>query len=153
MTIDLTTLTVMNDIRERLLALTDEEMAWAERTLATEKKRKKDRDIGEVTNPATRALYALSIKLAAESRLETSKSSVALDPIIQDEHSRQAVLLHDLADVSRELFWAQAKIDLAFYKFESLACRAGFVVTNRKPEGFPSFSSFMRNASEAGDDE
>jgi hypothetical protein len=142
MTIDLTTITVMNDIRERLLAITDAEVAWAYRRLDEISPTKAtDKVLGEVENPTTRALYVLSMKLAAASELESSKAKAALDQIMEDEHGRQAVLLHDLADASREIFWAQAKIDLNHYKATSLGVRANFVIISNlhAPDMFPSF--------------
>lgn len=130
--IDLNEITVFNDIRERLAAVTDSQITAIERKLERESNDEDDDGesvIGVVTSKATRGLYTLSRLLGAEHMLEHAKSACAEDSVIADEHDEKAVVLDILSDVARELFWAQAKIDLGFYEEENVGIRAGWEVT------------------------
>lgn len=127
--IDLNEITVFNDIRERLAAVTDTQIEAIARKLKIEKMdNKKVKRIGRVESKATRALYALSRLLQAEHQLEHAKSDCAEEPDIAKDHEEKAVLLDMMADVARELFWAQAKIDLGFYKEENTGIRGDWEI-------------------------
>lgn len=128
--IDLNDITVFNDIRERLATVTDAQITAIERRMERESDEDDDEEtvIGVVTSKATRGLYVLSRILGAEHMLEHAKAECAEDPVIADEHDEKAVVLDMLSDVARELFWAQAKIDLGFYEEENVGIRAGWVV-------------------------
>ncbi len=129
--IDLNEITVFNDIRERLAAVTDAQITAIERKLEKESDEDDDDEdavIGVVQSKATRGLYTLSRILGAQHMLEHAKAACAEDPVIADEHEEKAVVVDILSDVARELFWAQAKVDLGFYEEENVGIRANWEV-------------------------
>lgn len=95
MPIEVSEITVLNDIRERLAALAPEQFDWARRNLKPGPQ--SDKVVGEVTAIPTRALWVLSVALKAKAQLEEAKAEAATDSIAEDEHRRENALLTELA--------------------------------------------------------
>lgn len=125
---DLDTLTVLNDIRERLLALTPQHLDWAERSLKVPTPQEKS--LGVVHSPAARSLYALHAMLRAESSTAMACATSEIDEVVADERKRSAAVLSQIADAACSLFWSQAKADLGIYVGGCFHLRRGFVVTD-----------------------
>lgn len=138
-------LTVLNDLCERLKAISAEHIEAAARHL---KPRKKDETaIGELTSPATRAIYALWVSLTAQEKLCHARAELLTGPELEAESKHDEALYDMLGDAAREIFWAQAKIDLGFYEADCqcVGLRAGWQLV-RMPHGggLPSLSDIMR---------
>ncbi|HEX4275796.1 MAG TPA: hypothetical protein VHZ74_10595 [Bryobacteraceae bacterium] len=129
-------ITVLNDIRERVEALTQAQFDWTGRRIDNEVA-KGERIIGTVTNRATQGLYVLSLVLRTDSAVQEIQASAALEKNFEDEHRREASLLADLADVVREMFWAQAKIDRGCYERLTLCLRKDFTLVACKGHASP----------------
>lgn len=122
MTIEVDAITVLNDIRERLAALTPNQLDWGARQITEQ--RPNETTIGAVTVPSTRALWVLFLWLQRQSELEKAMAETATEKTLEEDHQRQHALLNSLADVAREIFWAQAKVDLGYYKHTNVGLRA-----------------------------
>ncbi len=135
--IDLNEITVFNDIRERLAAMTPERIAAIGRKLKKYLIDEDDQVIGVIESDSTRALYVLSRELSNAHMLEHAKADCAEDETIAEELNQRAAALDSLADVARELFWAQAKTDLGFYGECDLAIKTGWRLVETPEELSP----------------
>lgn len=117
--IDLEKLSVINDLRERLTQITSEQIAVSTRRF--KRVPKKAKIIGQVLETSTRALHALWMALDAEADLEAAKAGAAIHEQIETDHRERHALLEIMAGVAREMWWAQAKIDLGLLKCVGIA--------------------------------
>lgn len=135
--INIEDISLFNDIRERLSAITDEQIDGADRKLA---ERTKEPVIGTLESRLTRALHALTEALEAETGLEIAKARAEMDETRERDHLEKAAVLDMFADVAKEMFFAQAKLDLGFHKIEAVGLRRGWLLVNVKhnhgPAGF-----------------
>jgi hypothetical protein len=134
MTVKIDDVTVFNDIRERLLRITPEQVAATERRLAdTDSMHLSDlEDIGVITSYTTRALYTLGNALSAEEALELAKAKNSTSEIDEKDHMAQAAILDMLSDAVRQVFWAQAKLDLGFHECASVGMRSNWRLVKMK---------------------
>ncbi len=131
--INLNDITVFNDIRIRLAAVTPEMLMATERRMQTSK----SKVVGRVDNLATRALFALSMNLHAESVIAAAQASACSSDTEEKEFTERAIILEVLSDVCRELFWAQAKQDIGLYENENIAVKKGWVLVREKSNPGP----------------
>lgn len=113
--IDVLDVTVFNDIRERLTRVTPEQIEAAGRRLNKERGRRLP-VIGVVEKASTRALWTLSQLLAADALLLMAKARLAVDEEEEAESMSQAAILDMFKECVREIYWAQAKLDLGFHE-------------------------------------
>lgn len=133
--IKLQEVTVFNDINERLLLVTDEQIAACERRLNKGMAKRGEEVIGVVESVTTRALFTLWRNIDAEKEFEKSRAMSAVDEIAEKGHNEKAVFLDMLSDVLDELFWAQAKIDAGFFELENLAMRGEWKIVRMRKQG------------------
>jgi hypothetical protein len=144
---DLKDITVLNDLAERLQKITPAQIEATGRKLkdkspmAPRGKKKGEKVIGVVVAETTRALYTLVMALAAEEMLTEAQKLSAIDEIAERDHQEKAALLDMLGDVARELFWAQAKVDLGFHEKASIGLREGWTLVrdNSRGDSGPAF--------------
>ncbi len=129
MDIKLEEITVFNDLRERLQSVTAEQITASERRMCVHHKHApSEKVIGTVESITTKALYALWTRLQTESILEMAQSHHVVDEVKASDHKQKAAVLDMLGDVAKELFWAQAKVDLGFHEPTSVGIRPGWVL-------------------------
>jgi hypothetical protein len=141
--INLDDVTVYSDLRERLSRITPEQIDAAARKFKVNDVDAK-REIGTINSYTTRALYTLWRALVAEEALEKALAGSEIEEIAEKDHLQKATLLDMFADIARELFWAQAKIDLGFY--DRVCCvglRANWLLVKEAHEGPAGFGSFI----------
>lgn len=117
--IDLGSLSVINDLRDRLRLITTDQIALSNRRfqpVPKKTRRGKVEVVGNITDQSTMALHALWMALDAEADLEQAKAGMAVDEHIETDHRERHALLEVMAAVAREMWWAQAKLDLGFHK-------------------------------------
>src|SRR5262249_46190282 len=85
-----------------------------------------------VESQATRALWALTMILVAEENLEAALAVKEVDQLKEKEHRERSAFLDMLSDVSRALFWSQAKVDIGFYEKVSVGLRTGWKMVKEK---------------------
>ena len=132
--INLDTLTIFNDVRERLAQITPEHVASAERRINKQKHKDKPHVIGVIESEGTKALYALWILLDAETAMQKALAQSATDSAIEREHMERAAVCDMISDVVGEMFWSQAKIDLGFYEFAAVGIRPGWQLVKEPPQ-------------------
>ena len=125
---ELSSLTILNDLRDRLAALTPEEMAAYERKLLRPMPAGHT-VVGEI-GPTLRRMFALCAKLMIASNLESLKSAAADNVDIEREKKEKSVLLSILGNAFKEIFWAQVKVDLAVYRPAHLAIYEGWIIAD-----------------------
>lgn len=135
--INIEDVTVLNDVRERLQAITQEQVDAALRRLNTKHKQDKDRKgeslIGVIESQVTRCLYTLWLMLEADARVRSALSQSATDENVEKDNREQSVILSMFAEVVKEVFWAQAKNDLGFHEDASVGIREDWTLV-RRPE-------------------
>lgn len=124
--INLEDLTVLNDLLPRLRSITPEQIEAASRRLSKKTSKAKEKAIGIVEVETTRALYALGGILGAEEAIARANAATAISEEDERGFQEQAALLDMLGDVVKELFWAQARLDLGFYEDMSIGIREGW---------------------------
>ena len=137
--INLEEITVFNDLRERLAQITPAQIAAVERRFRPAA----GAVIGVVESVTTRAVYALWINLEVERDLEKARAKGASEEMAEQEHLQRAALLDIFADVAKELFWAQAKIDLGFLEIEGVGLRKGWQLI-RHSGALSTFSAMLQ---------
>lgn len=140
--IDLRTLSVINDLTERLKGITAEQIAAFGRRL-NPRPRKRSTFVGSVDEIGTRALYALWRSLDCESDIEQAKAAMAVHEQVETDLSERHALLASLACVAREMFWSQVKLDLGIHKCVGIGIFADWSIVEQKNSG-PSISGFMQ---------
>lgn len=135
MPINLEDVTIYNDLRDRLLKISPEQVAAAERRLT--KIEPRESELGTIHSDVTRALYTLWITLRAESVLEAAKAGNQIDETAEKDHIQQAAVLDMFSDVARELFWAQAKLDVGFHEQTTVGVRTGWTMVKKIEEPGP----------------
>ncbi len=128
-------ITVLNDIQERLKEITEAEIAGAARRMSPPKENEKT--LGKITQPSTRALYALWQKLFYDSAHEQLLAHTVPDVEVEADHSQRSVIAASLGDVVKELFWAQAKSDLGLWKATSVGIRHGWTIVEASTDKNP----------------
>lgn len=149
--INLDDITVFNDIRLRLAAVTPEMLETATRRLRPSK----NEVIGSVDNMATRALFALYGALQADSRIALAQArSGMINPEEEKDLNERAVMLDVLSDVCRELFWAQAKQDIGLYENENISVKQGWTLVREKSSsGHQAFLDVIRGTISGGEED
>lgn len=125
--IELSELTILNDLRERLAALAPEELAGFERKLLKPVPAG-SMIAGVVNNHTARGVFILASMLTTEGAVELARASAAHNADVEREHSERASMLATLAKVFGEIFWAQVKVDFAMFRHAHLTLHAGWTV-------------------------
>ncbi len=144
--ISIENITVLNDIQERLKEMTETAIEGVARRMSPPKENEKA--LGTVTQPSTRALYALWQKLYYESAQEALLAQTVPDVEIEADHSQRSVIAASLADVVKELFWSQAKSDLGLWKASTVGLRHGWIIVEASAERNPLAGLLARISSE-----
>lgn len=129
--IDLGSLSVIRDLAERLVHITSDQITASGRRLSPMPK-KRFKVIGNITENGTRALYALWMSLDAGADLEDAKAGLAVHEEVETDHRERNALLVSLTAVARDMFWAQAKIDLNFHKCATIGIFRDWTVVETK---------------------
>lgn len=127
---DLSILSVINDLRERLALISPAQIALSERKFQPAPKQ--CRVIGVILRTETRALHALWLSLIGEAALEHAKAAAAIEVAIEQDHKERHAIVDNLSDVARELWWTQAKTDLGFNECESVSICTGWQLVATK---------------------
>lgn len=143
MKIELLSLSVINDLKERLSLITPDQIAACGRRHHA--KTVHDKEIGIIEADGTRALCALWKLLEAEAALETARADGAVEEEIEKSHREQHSILDNLSDVARELWWTQAKMDVGFYQCLAISIRQGWVLVSvpSRPPGIEILGSML----------
>lgn len=127
MMIDIQEITVLNDIRERLAQIGDEEIATCERRLTPHKSG--EEELGVIAVKSTRAIWVLAHILGNEKAIAMAQSKMANSQELANSLMQQATILDELQDVALEIFWAQAKTDLGRWKADDrISLRKGWML-------------------------
>jgi hypothetical protein len=149
---DIKELTVLIHLQDRLSGITDKQIdAMARKLKEPGAKHSSRQVIGVIESRSTRALYTLYRMLGVEISMEKANAEGAIDEIDEREHTEKAALLDMLADVTRELFWSSAKIDLGFYEETSVGVRSEWRLIKEPDDvrrGLPHFLASMGGAEE-----
>jgi hypothetical protein len=124
---DLGSLTILNDLRDRIAALIPEDTAGFERRMMKPAPAGTT-NVGVVTNPVLRGLQVLSVKLISESGLESSRALCEPNADLEREAKERAAMLMTLGTIYKEIFWAQIKQDFAIYRHADITLCEGWTV-------------------------
>lgn len=125
--IELSELTILNDLRERIAALSPEELAGFERKLLKPVPAGA-KAAGCVKNETARRVFLLASILQTQNGLELMHATAAFNADIEREHNEKASMLAVLAVVFSDIFWAQVKVDLAIFRHAHLTLHAEWTV-------------------------
>lgn len=134
---ELEDLTVLGTLKDKLGFVTQEHIDWTARKRLTDEVGTGDTVIGVVDAVTTRALYALSALLDAEEKTEEAKAETAIEEHWEHEYRQLAQIAELFSDLSRHLFWVQAKTDLGYYDTNNIAIRKGWVVVKTGDKSGP----------------
>jgi hypothetical protein len=140
---DLNDVSIFSDLRERLSRVTPEQIASVARKLEPTSKKDAKRVIGIIESDTTRALYVLFRNLGAERMLEKALAETTTDEIAEKDHLQKAALLDMFEDVAREIFWAQARVDLGFYEEANVGIRSGWRLIREPEDSRPPMPQFF----------
>lgn len=127
--INLDEITILNDIRERLSQITLEDIAACNRRL--EKACEHDKVVGTITKSSTMALWTLGCKMSTAMAAELVSARQANDEKVDQSHQEQAAIYDEMEDVLKDMFWAQARSDVGFWKNPSnVGIRQGWVLVD-----------------------
>lgn len=125
--IELSELTILNDLRERIAALSPEELAGFERKLLKPVPAGA-KVAGYVKNETARRVFILGSILQTQNGMELMRATAAYNADIESEANEKAAMLGTLAKVFSEIFWSQVKVDLAIFRHAHLALHADWAV-------------------------
>lgn len=132
--IDFEQITILNDLKERLLAVTEEQIGFAAAKL--EPPLSGERALGRLSD-ATITLWTLSMILTSEISLQKALGGSLVDPAVAEEHTERGMILDEIDDVVQELMWAQARNDTGFWKPVGIGIRAGWELVEMKDDKSP----------------
>jgi hypothetical protein len=127
---ELNDLTVNILLNQKLGSITEAQIDAATRRL-NEDPQEGEIVVGVIESPATRAMYTMCQLLVAESDLREAQGKAEVDEMLEKEHEEAAILMSTLASIAREIFWAQARLDLSVYESSNfnVGLRKGWVLT------------------------
>lgn len=139
--IDIEEITMFNDMRERLLAVTDNQVEIAASRLNPAGEGEKS--VGIIA-PATRALWTLAMTLEAEILMETSHARSLIDDTRVRDHEERSMVAQQIKDIVLELMWAQSRSDTGYWaKGSSIGLRADWQLVEMKDSKSPNLGRLM----------
>lgn len=133
-TINLEDFTILCDIKERLQAITQEQVDLKATRLS--KMEEGETQFG-IASDLCKRLWTLADILSYEGHMEIAMSGKLADPKIIEDHKQRALIARELHDVANELLWAQSRNDNGYWADVSVAIREGWVLVSCPESGAP----------------